>query len=171
MLRTLLIAAATFGIAASAQAADLAGPYVGGAVTHDSFGGSGSLEGLGLSGAGGSVFAGYNVPLASGFVGIEGNVDLNTADAEGVEAKWGYGIGGRAGLNLSDSTAAYVRAGYQRTKAEANDVSDWGDGVRFGGGIETAIGETASLRLEYNHTNYEADLVNNQALVGIVLGF
>lgn len=69
MLRTLLIAAATFGIAASAQAADLAGPYVGGAVTHDSFGGSGDLEGLGLNGVGGSVFAGYNVPLASGFVG------------------------------------------------------------------------------------------------------
>lgn len=170
MLRTLLIAAATFGIAASAHAAGV-GPYVGGAVTHDSFGGSGALEGLGLNGAGASVFAGYNMPLTNGFVGVEGNIDLNTADADDVEAKWGWGIGARAGLNLSDSTAAYVRAGYQRTKAEAAGVSDWGDGVRFGGGLETALSDTAALRFEYNHTNYEADLVNNQALVGIVFGF
>lgn len=171
MIRTLLLAAATFGIAASAHAADLAGPYIGGGVTHDNVAGSGAIEGLGANGVGGTVFAGYNVPLSAGFVGVEANLDLNTVDADDAEAKWGYGFGARAGLNLSDATAAYVRAGYQRNKVELDGASGWGDGVRFGGGLETALSETASLRLEYNHTNYERDLVNNQAVVGVVFGF
>jgi hypothetical protein len=43
--------------------------------------------------------------------------------------------------------------------------------VRYGAGIETGIGDTAALRLEYTQTNYEMDVVNNQALLGIVFGF
>jgi outer membrane immunogenic protein len=170
MLRKMLLAAAAFGFAASAAAADFAGPYVGAGLTHDNVGGSGDLDGVGANGTGGSLFAGYNLPVKGGFVGVEGNVDLNTADASDIETKWGYGVGVRAGLNLSSETVAYARAGYQRSKADVVDQRGWGDGVRLGVGLEAALSETASLRVEYNHVDY-VDVLNHQAVFGVVFGF
>lgn len=180
--KTLLAAGAMLALTASAQAAQPIGLYGGVAVTHDSVGGSGDSEGFGASGLGGSVFAGYNLPMgANGFFGIEGNIDLNTADVEvedigEVEADWGWGIGARLGYSLSDSTNLYGRAGYQRNRikgalVDGESDSAWGDGIRFGAGIETSVGATTALRFEFNHVNYEDDMINNQAVVGLVFGF
>ena len=153
-------------------AADFNGPYAGVGATVDNVNGSGALEGIGLSGAGATAFAGYDMPLGGMFVGVEGNIDLNTADVAGVEAKWGWGASIRTGAKLNESTGAYVRAGYQRNKVSvAGFGSGWGDGVRFGGGIETGISEKLSLRAEFNHVNFESDLVNNQGVIALVFGF
>src|SRR3546814_2429483 len=59
------------------------------------------------------------MPLGNAaFAGVEGNIDLNTADALGIEAKWGWGVSGRAGLMVNDSTGVYGRVGYQRRSEE-----------------------------------------------------
>src|SRR3546814_2612472 len=99
------------------------------------------------------------MPLGNAaFAGVEGNIDLNTADALGIEAKWGWGVSGRAGLMVNDSTGVYGRVGYQRNKIGATGVgSAWGDGVRFGGGVETGLTDSAALRVEFNHVNYESE--------------
>jgi outer membrane immunogenic protein len=173
ILKMIKIAAAAAAIVATpAFAADFAGPYVGAGITLDNVQGSGALEGLGFSGVGGTAFGGYNMPLgASTFAGIEANVDLNTADGAGVEAKWGWGIGARFGYKLNGSTALYARAGYARGKLEILGASGWGDGVRYGAGIETSVTERVSLRAEFTQTNYEADIINNQGTLGVVFGF
>jgi outer membrane immunogenic protein len=155
-----------------ALAADFAGPYVGAGVTLDNVQGSGALEGIGFSGVGGTAFAGYNLALGeSTFAGVEANIDLNTADAGGVEAKWGWGVGARFGYRLNDSTALYGRAGYARGKLSIGGASGWGDGIRYGGGIETAVSDRVSVRAEFTQTNYESDIINNQGALAIVFGF
>lgn len=170
MIKIAAVAAAI--VATPAFAADLAGPYVGGGVTLDNVQGSGASEGLGVSGLGATAFAGYNLPIgASTFVGVEANIDLNTADTTGFEAKWGWGLGARFGYQLNDSTALYARAGYARSKVEVLGVSGWGDGVRYGAGVETSVTGNVSLRAEFTQTNYEADIINNQGTLGIVFGF
>lgn len=167
-----IAAAAAAFVATPALATDFAGPYVGAGVTLDNVQGSGALDGLGFSGVGATAFAGYNLPIgASTFVGAEANIDLNTADTAGVEAKWGWGVGARLGTKLNDSTAIYARAGYARSKIEFLGVSGWGDGVRYGAGLETGLTERVSLRAEFTQTNYESDVINNQGTLGIVFGF
>src|SRR3546814_10240238 len=77
-------------VASPAAAAPFQGAYAGVAATLDNVQGSGALEGFGANGVGGSLFAGYDMPLGNAaFAGVEGNIDLNTADALGIEAKWG----------------------------------------------------------------------------------
>jgi outer membrane immunogenic protein len=159
-------------IASPAAAAPFEGAYAGIAATLDNVQGSGALEGFGANGVGGSVFAGYDIAIGSGFAGVEGNVDLNTADPLGIEAKWGWGVSGRAGLKLNEATGVYGRIGYQRNKIGATGLgSAWGDGVRFGAGVETGLTDSASLRVEFNHVNYESDIINNQAVVGVLFRF
>ncbi|ABQ69359.1 hypothetical protein HY78_10450 [Rhizorhabdus wittichii DC-6] len=172
-MKMIKIAAVAAALAATpAFAADFAGPYVGGGVTLDNVQGSGALEGVGFSGVGATAFAGYNLPVgASTFAGVEANIDLNTADAGGIEAKWGWGVGARFGYKLNDSTALYARAGYARGKIEVLGSSGWGDGVRYGAGLETRVTDSVSLRAEFTQTNYESDIINNQGTLGIVFGF
>jgi outer membrane immunogenic protein len=181
-----IVAAATTPAFAAAEA----GPYVGIAVTHDNVGGTGDLEGLGLNGVGGSVFAGYNLDLASNvFAGLEANFDLASADRElygyKVEADHAYGISGRLGYRLSPGAALYGRVGYQRGRATVNDGTTeehFGeDGLRLGAGVEANLNARVAVRVEYNHTQYyvddsglgglDAGLANNQAAIGVVFGF
>lgn len=169
-----LIAAAALSVALAtpAMADDFAGPYVGVGVTLDNVQGSGALEGFGASGVGGTGFVGYDVPLgAKAFVGIEANADLNSADAQGVQADWGWGVGGRIGYKLNGSTALYVRGGYARDRVSAAGYHAWGDGARYGLGLQTALTSRVSLRAEVGQFNYEQDLINNQAALSISYGF
>lgn len=185
MLRKVFLAASTLAFATSAQAATETGPYVGVAVTVDSPNvDADAIDSIGSTGIGASAFAGYNVALGNGFfIAPEANIDLNTADAHladgtdtlRLKSRWGWGVGARAGYDISDSTAAYVRAGYARNqiKITENGVSDksWGDGIRVGGGLETQVAPHAKLRAEYNYVNYEQGVTNNQGLLGIVYAF
>lgn len=166
-------AAAALLVAAPAQAAEFAGPYVGLGLNLDNVQGSGDLEGAGFNGVGGTVFAGYDLPVSSGvFVGAEANIDLYTADLDDViEADWGWGISGRLGTTVNDSTAIYARVGYARARLKSDIDSAWGDGVRYGAGIETSVSENLSLRAEITQFNFEDDLINNQAGVAVSYRF
>lgn len=157
---------------APASARDFNGGYAGVALALDNFQGSGSAEGIGFSGVGASGFAGYDVPLSTNvFAGVEANIDVNTADVDGlIDAKWGWGVSGRLGTKLNDSTGLYARVGYAREKLSAGG-SSWFDGVRYGAGIETAVTENVSVRAEFSQFNYESDLINNQGTLGVVFSF
>ncbi len=171
MKKFVLASLAALAVVSPASAEVFNGAYAGLGATLDNVNGSGSSEGIGISGAGLTGFAGYDMPLGKAFVGVEGNVDLNTADALGLEAKWGWGLSTRAGFKINDSTGLYGRVGYQRNKLSGGGASAWLDGVRFGGGVETAISGNASLRVEFNHVNFEDDLINNQGVVGVLFRF
>lgn len=153
------VAAAAVSAPAFAQ-----GPYIGLGVTHENTATSGDLEGLlGVSGIGGTVLAGYSMPLSgSVFAGIEANFDLSSAklgdNTAGFEADNSFGVSGRLGTNLNEKTSLFGRVGYQRGRlsftADSVKESESFDGVRFGAGVQTAVSEKVSLRAEYSRTHY-----------------
>jgi opacity protein-like surface antigen len=180
--------AATF-VAAPAFAAAEPGVYLGLGATYDNVVGTQSAEGLGVSGLGGTVFAGYNLPLGNNvFTGIEGNFDLSTADAgdqtNGAKAVHQYGATARLGYNLSNGAAAYVRAGYQRGRAAeyigGTRFAASRDGLLLGAGVEANLTEKVALRVGFDHTIFYRDkavdpagfgLANNKATFGVIYGF
>lgn len=179
-------------VATPALAAN-SGPYFGVGVTHDNVATGGDLEGAGINGIGGTVFAGYDLPLsANTFFGVEANFDLASAKAgsadDRLEIDHAFGATARLGYNLNDNTALYGRIGYQRGRGteivDAERFSTSLDGLRLGAGLETAVTDRISLRAEYNHTHYsfsdelEADLApakaglnNNQFSIAVSYGF
>ena len=179
MRKFLLPLVASIVIASPAAARDFAGPYVGAGVTLDNVQGSGPNEGLGVSGIGGTIFLGYDLPLGEkAFAGVEANADLASADDDantGLEAKWGWGVSGRLGYKLNDSTAAYARVGYARgqfgVKGCGKACNSWGDAVRYGAGLETSVSQNVSLRAEFSQYNFESDVINNQVSVALSYGF
>ncbi len=172
MKKFIATAIASFALAASAQAADFNGPFIGAGLTLDNIQGSGALEGNGISGVGANIFAGYDLPVSERFfAGVEANADLYTADAPGVEAKWGWSLSGRVGTKLNDSTGLYARVGYARGKTSAGGFSEWSDAVRYGAGIETGLTQNVRLRAEFTQFNYEDSLINNQGNVALVYSF
>ncbi|MEJ5978393.1 porin family protein [Novosphingobium sp. PS1R-30] len=191
MRKVLLSLAAAGAVAASpAFAAAEPGPYVGVGVTHDNVSGTQDAEGLGFNGIGGTVFAGYNIPLGEkAFAGVEANFDLSSAKVEdatsSIKARNAYGASARLGYRLSEGAALYGRVGYQRGSLKFNDglateFKSSRDGLRLGAGLEANVAGNTAVRVEYNHTNYYRDkdvdpvntgLANNQATVGLVVGF
>ncbi|WP_066561273.1 outer membrane protein [Croceicoccus bisphenolivorans] len=159
--------AAAMAVATSAHANDFDGAYIGAGVTLDNVQGSGDFEGFGVSGPGATIFAGFDMPLGGAFIGVEANADVYTADVAGIDAQWGWGVGARLGTKLNDSTGLYARGGYARGKVEGF----WGDGLRYGVGVETGVSDSLSLRAEFSQFNYEDDIINNQGSLGLVLGF
>ena len=146
MRKIALVAAATVTVVSTPALAN--GPYIGIGVTHENVAGASGFEGLGLSGIGGTVFAGYSLPVnESVFVGVEANFDLSSAKVgdktAGTEADHAFGISGRLGTNLNDKTSLYGRVGYQRGRLgfTANNVTVTKsfDGLRLGAGVQTAL--------------------------------
>ena len=171
-MKKLLVAAAFAALSVAPAQAQFAGAYAGAGVTMDNVHLTGDFEGFGATGIGGTAFAGYDINMGGTFAGVEGNIDLNTADVEDVvEAKWGWGVSGRFGFTVNKSTGVYGRVGYQRNKVSDGVDSAWGDGVRFGGGVETAVATKAALRLEFSHVDYEQDVANNQVVAGLLMRF
>lgn len=188
-MRTVLfsLAAAVAVTASPAFAAADAGPYVGVAVTHDNIATTGDAEGLGTSGVGGSAFLGYNLPVSpTVFAGLEANFDLSSADIDAADLKadYAYGISGRLGFRPAENVALYGRVGYQRGRVTVDNNQPTedhasADGLRLGAGVEANVSANVAVRVEYNHTHYYLDtpagvnagLANNQAAVGLVLGF
>lgn len=182
------LAAVAAAVASPAFAAADAGPYVGVAVTHDNIAGTGDAEGLGFNGIGGSAFLGYNLDVSQTvFAGLEANFDLSSAkvDSAAVEADYYYGVSGRLGFRPSENVALYGRVGYQRGRVTTDNGTPTeahfsADGLRLGAGVEANVSSNVAVRVEYNHTHYYVDdslvgvnagLANNQAVVGLVLGF
>lgn len=193
MRKFAIIAAVAAAVTAAPALAANSGPYIGVGVTHDNVSGGGDFEGTGISGIGGTVFAGYDMPLSENtFVGVEANFDLASAkvgdDVDSFEADHKFGASARLGVNVNEGVALYGRAGYQRGRASTTidsvKTSESRDGLRLGGGIEATVSERIAVRAEYNRTHFyptaeekaaaaplTVGLNNDQFSLAVVFGF
>lgn len=180
MRKFALVAAAAVAVASTPALASTSGLYAGVGVTHENVSTSADLEGIGFSGIGGTVFAGYNIPAGDNlFVGVEANFDLSSAkvgDATAAtEIDNAFGFSGRIGTNLNEKTSLYGRVGYQRGRFSVTElgqnVEESLDGLRLGAGVETAVSEKVSLRAEYGRTHYTLSKVERDALAQAKGGF
>lgn len=186
--------------AAPARGSTWSGGYIGGGVGVDAFvrelnvtvaaptSVQGNLSGLGGGGFGGTLIAGYDLPVAANVIaGVFANYDWSNSDfkvsassggssvsAELLTLDSSWTIGARLGMVMSNDVLVYGLAGYTRVQfddaslsANANSVTltfPSLDGVSFGGGFEKVIGNNLSLRAEYRYTALE------DANVAIVAG-
>ncbi|SMQ63609.1 outer membrane immunogenic protein [Altererythrobacter xiamenensis] len=199
--KVLLTALASFAgfIAVPAQAETFDGPYVGvlagynraevadRTIEAQPIDAEVSREALVLGG-----YAGYNYKVNDRLVigaeaGFSGAFDdeLRAQSAGGsvtIDPRYSFDLSARAGYLVNDKTLVYVRGGYANSRVRTTLVSDDGttrasdnlDGWLVGGGVERALTDRISARLEYRYT----DLGNNggqydqhQALVGISYNF
>lgn len=188
----IVAAAAVAAVATPAMAAN-SGPYIGVGVTHDNISGGGAIEGTGMSGIGGTVFAGYDLPVSeNAFAGVEVNFDLASAkvgdDVDSFEADHKFGVSARLGFNVSEGVALYGRVGYQRGRASTTidsvKTSESRDGLLLGGGIEATVSEGVAVRAQYGRTHFypnaaekaafapeKVGLNNDQFQLAVVYGF
>lgn len=132
----------------------------------------------------GGAFAGYNYRVLPKVVlSAEGSFDLGADDglssgSSRINPNYAFDVSARAGYLVTPKTLVYVRGGYENMRARvSNDVArghDTFDGWSVGGGVERAIFDNVSARVEYRYS----DLGNNgdgfdrhQALVGVAYHF
>jgi outer membrane immunogenic protein len=137
----------------------------------------------------GGVFAGYNfVPSTNFVVGVEG--DINASGMSGtlggikVSNPWDATLRARAGFAV-DRFLVYGTGGLAvgGVKVESGGSSDSATkvGWTLGGGVEAAITNTVTARLEYRHTDLGSDtystapgkvgFTSNQVLLGVGMKF
>lgn len=181
------VAAIVASVSGSAFAETFQGSYIGAEIGHDSYEIKGEdllasgLDFDGISGNGivGGVFVGYDLPVSSSvFIGAEAFVNLSAAkvsisdgvDTASIKARESYGLSARLGTMLNDSTAVYARGGWVNTSFKLSDGtfsdSDTQSGFQYGGGIETRVGQSASVRLEYVASDYGSAGLGNGIKVG-----
>ncbi|WP_066561011.1 outer membrane protein [Croceicoccus bisphenolivorans] len=141
-----------------------------------------SADGISANGVSGSIYAGYDYLMAGNvFFGVEGNATLSNASMSlsyddgdysygtKVEAQEGFGLSARLGYKVAGQTGIYARGGWQTTKfklSESEDgdtlysESDWQDAFVYGAGIETALGTSTSIRVEYVNEDYGSAGIN-----------
>lgn len=132
----------------------------------------------------GGAFAGYNYKISPYVViGAEGSFDLGADDAARngaavIDPNHAFDLSARAGYLVSPKTMLYVRGGYENMRARVSNGVAQGhetfDGWSVGGGVERAIFDDLTARVEYRYS----DLGNNgngfdrhQALVGVAYHF
>ncbi len=189
--------AATAGTAAAQSYGDrnpFTGLYIGGQVGYDSVQlnnrsdlpdfsseNGGRLTGLGSDGIAAGALLGYNFPLSDRFIlGVEGtgrwsdasgntSVTDNTSDSRIEQGnRWSWGVMGRLGILVSDSTMLYAGGGWGQTRFNTRFINTpsggspttvFDDGItrnawRVGGGVEVALGGGWAGRLDYTYVNY-----------------
>ena len=162
--------------------ADFAGPYVGvgfghAALLSDNEGvRSGGTEVDIIRGSHGPVagaFAGYGVLRDRLYAGVEVEADISGAnwnierDPDGriysAERKRAAAVSARLGWRFGDSALIYARAGAARAKFDIPYATSGATarsketvtGLRVGAGLEVALAERTSLRLDYAVTDYD----------------
>lgn len=137
-------------------------------------------------------YVGYNHQINDRFVigaeaGFSGAVDDELrAQSDGsaitIDPRYSFDLSARAGYLVNDKTLVYARGGYAnsrvRTTLVTDDattrVSDNLDGWLVGGGVERALTNSVSARLEYRYTDFGNDggqYDQHQVLVGISYNF
>lgn len=137
------------------------------------------LNGLGSDGITARLISGYNFKVADRIVaGIEADIEKSSSRSRyGVNIdgeftglvgsdEWNYGFKARAGYLLSPETIGFVYAGVSRITSDLR-LMDGGftipgaiekysrRTVDIGGGLETFISETTSVRIEYGVSQFE----------------
>lgn len=140
----------------------------------------------------GGVFAGYDHRIGSRVVigaeaGIQAGTDDSIVRSNGagrvtIDPRYSFDLTARAGYLLTDNMLVYARGGYTnaRVRTSIDDVagirsaSSHRDGWLVGGGIERAITDNISARVEYRYADLsEGDgrFDRHQALVGVAYRF
>jgi len=193
MKSVFVFAAASAALAASpAFAAPLSGAYFGVQVGHDAFevkakgtdigGATVSADGLSGNGAVGGVYAGYDVAVGSGFVGVEAAADYSGAGiaigatdgastvAASVKARETFSVAARLGLTVASGTGLYAKLGYADTRFRTS-ITDGSTVLAdsrakgafvYGGGIETSLTDSLSLRGEFTVADYGSAGLNEE---------
>ncbi len=138
------------------------------------------------------AYAGYNHKVGERFVlgaeaGISAAFDDELRGLSGgnpltIDPRYSFDLTARAGYLVNDKTIVYVRGGYANTRIRTTLASDSGtvtmsdnlDGWLVGGGVERALTDDISARLEYRYTDLGSDggeFDQHQALVGISYNF
>ncbi len=127
----------------------------------------------GIGGAGGlvSVEAGYDYQFTGNYLvglqadytrsGIATKFDLGESGAYNLEATDTFNVLVRGGRLVDDSTLMYMIGGWTRTTMNA-EVSGLGDasydfnlsGFTLGSGVETALADNLTAKIEYRYTRY-----------------
>ncbi len=137
-------------------------------------------------------YAGYNKTLGGRFLigaelGFSGAIDdkvsaLTQNRPLVIDPRYSFDVSARAGVLADAKTLVYVRGGYANTRVRASVTSAGGtfsqsenfDGWQVGGGIERAITDHVSARIEYRYSDFDANdgtYNRHQALVGISYNF
>ena len=107
---------------------------------------------------------------------------LSGGNALTIDPRYSFDLTARAGYLVNDKTLVYLRGGYANTRVRATLASDTDvvttsdnlDGWLVGGGVERALTDDISARLEYRYTDLGSDggeFDQHQALVGISYNF
>jgi outer membrane immunogenic protein len=152
-------------------------------ITLNGFGGIGPVPPLdgaainlgydGIGGAGGlaTIEAGYDYQFNNDFlVGLQADytrsnistdIDLDASGSYNLEATDSFSLLARGGRVIDDSTLLYVIGGWTRTRMNADISSAFGSsynfkltGLTFGSGVETALADNLTAKLEYRYTQY-----------------
>ena len=188
-ISTLAILATIFAgpVATAASAAQFDGPYFGAQVGWQSEKMRNVKSSFGVvpvdenkRSITGGVFAGYDKTINGRFVmGAEGGLDFasdaKTQSAVGginysVEPKYSFDITARAGYLVTPQTLLYVRGGYASARvrttitnaAAIQSASDTEDGWLAGAGVERAVAQNVSARLEYRYSKLSEGVGKDQ---------
>lgn len=119
------------------------------------------------------VFAGYGATLNRLYVGVEVQADISginwniERDPDGrifsADRDYSAAVSARLGWRFGDSALIYGRAGAVRTRFEIPYATsgatahskETANGLRVGAGMEVALGDRTSLRLDYAVTDYD----------------
>ncbi len=199
IVSSLAAVALAAGLGTAAQAEPFNGPYVGvqAGWSQDDLGtpstplGDVAVDRSRDSFSGG-VFAGYDVKVSPNVVlGAEAGLQVAADDRISrdtgsalvtVDPKRAIDLTARAGYLVNDDTLLYARGGYTNARvrtavqdaAGLRSVSADRDGWLVGGGVERAISDNVSARLEYRYSDLgEGDgrFDRHQALFGISYRF
>ncbi|MBY0392711.1 MAG: outer membrane beta-barrel protein [Novosphingobium sp.] len=199
MTRTLVLATtvalalplAAFGTAARAEPTPLAGVHVGVDLSRTSLESRQSAAAPEKDRKGIAIRAhvGYDVPIGPLLVGGEvglgsGGRTVTVTGADGsrfsVDPGRNFDLSGRAGVLVVPGAVVYGRVGYAwlRTRqtgttgtTELFSVKRTNAGMTYGGGVEVAVGGPVSVRAEYTHARYTANLKQDRLSVGASLRF
>ena len=134
----------------------------------------------------GGVHAGYNIQTGRIVWGIEGDVEYapgkgddenRGGDTNGIDSKFMASLRGRLGVAF-DRSLLYITGGVAYLSADAvvrdyasqPDISTSFTGWTIGGGVEHALTNSISVRLEYRYTDFGLQ-VEDYTTAGYSLGF
>ncbi|AJA08522.1 outer membrane protein-like [Sphingopyxis fribergensis] len=138
------------------------------------------------------IFAGYNIQPANGIVvsaegavnfGFDDGVTRSQKDAMGsINPEYGFDLGVRAGYLVTPNTLVYARGGYENIRASVRVLDLEGprsgkdnfDGWTIGGGVERAVTDRISGRIEYRYSDLGGSgtkFERHQVLAGVAYHF